>query len=105
MSYTIGELANALNEVAESLDGIARSIDKCNQKAEIDATPDRTAICSHPVIVSGSCKPVVPVTFTVSDLAHTVGGLRDWTMDVVSKLGNYAPSAPIDVAPWPTTDK
>jgi hypothetical protein len=101
MSYTIGELAGALNEIAQALDGIAGEIENCNQKAEIDTTPDRTAVCSVPILTSGMCKPAVHDPFTVADLSGTVKGLRDWTKDVVSKLGNYVSSAPIDSTPWP----
>jgi hypothetical protein len=103
MSYTIGELATALSGIADSLDRIAGEINRCDMKTEVDTTPGRTAICSGPVIVATACRSMVPETFTVGDLAETVEGLRDWVRDVSSKLSNYAPSAPIDVAPWPST--
>ena len=101
MSYTIGELATALNGIADSLDGLAGEISRCNLEAEIDNTPGRTAICQGPVIISGMCRPVIPDTFTVGNLCETVKGLRDWTRDVTSKLSKYKSSAPIDNAPWP----
>ncbi len=102
---TIGELATALNGIASSLDGLAGEINHCSVKVQIDPTPGRTAICSVPVINTNMCRPVIPETFTVGDLAETVKGLRDWVNDVTSKLSNYASSAPIDVAPWPSTGK
>jgi hypothetical protein len=95
-AYTIGNFAGALGVVAESLNGIADELKLCDLDTEIDNTPGRTAICQGPVVVSGVCAAATKDPFTVADLVETVEGIRDWVLDVQTKLGNYDSATPLD---------
>lgn len=100
MSYTTGEFATALGGIVSSLNGIAEELSHCDLKAEIDSTPGRTVICQVPIFRGGICAAEDRDSFTVADLNETIGGLRDWVLDVQTKLGSYDPATPLDSGTW-----
>jgi hypothetical protein len=93
--YTIGNFAGALNGIAASLSGIADELNQCDLDAVIDNTPGRTAICQTPIVKGGMCVAAIKDGFTVRDLAETVEGLRDWVLDVQTKLGDFDSATPL----------
>ncbi len=103
-AFTIGDFATDLSGVVNSLNGIAEKLDQCDLDIEIDGTPGKTAICSVPIVKSGVCAAAIKQGFTVRDLVETVEGLRDWVLDVQSKLGNYDPATPLDAGTWPQSN-
>ena len=100
MSYTVGEFATALNGISQTLNGIADQLKLCDQKAQIETTPGRSPICQGPIISGSACMLSIKDPFIVADLVETVEGIRDWVLDVETKLGLYTSETVLDGGSW-----
>ena len=100
MSYTVGEFATALNGVTQTLDDIADQLKLCDQNARIDPTPGRSPVCQGPIISGAACMLSIKDPFTVADLVEAVEGIRDWVLDVETKLGLYSSETAFDGGSW-----
>ena len=102
MAYTVGEFANALSGVSQTLNGIAEQLKLCDQVAQIGTTVGRSPICQGPIIAGAACMLSIKDPFIVADLVETVEGIRDWVLDVESKLQLFSKETALDYGPeWP----